>query len=167
MSSRTEYNHKFTRELIQLRRDKVLELISLGFKQHEIAQQLGVALSTICVDVQFLKETARNNLEDYVEHKIPQQFAECNSIFKLVLRKAWEIHNHPNSKTSERIQSLSIMSETASKLNDLSTDSKILNQAVSWIEKKKEVLESSNTSIAKQEQTTTEEDEEEELTDAN
>ena len=69
---------------------------------------------------EFLKETARNNLEDYVEHKIPQQFAETNSVLKLVLRKAWEIHSDPNSNTSEKIKSLSLMSEGASKLNELS-----------------------------------------------
>ena len=90
MSSDTNHN-KYTQELIELRRSKVLELMAQSVPQHEIAKQLGVSHSTISLDQQYLRCAAQQNLKTHIEERIPAQFEECQAGLKLVLRKAYNI----------------------------------------------------------------------------
>jgi predicted transcriptional regulator len=134
---------KFTRELIELRRNKVLELVATGLQQNEIAAQLGVSTATISLDMQFHKETARSRLQEHIE-RIPEQYQICKVGFNLVLRKAWELYNNAESMLDKR-QSLMLISDTYDKLKNLSTEEKTLEEAVEWITKKKEQLSSNLT----------------------
>lgn len=132
---------KFHKSAIEWRRSVVLQKLSMGLSQSEIAKELQLHPSTISLDCQWLRETSRQNLQTQIEERVPQQFAECNTGLKIILKKAHEIANNPNSRTSEVLQSLSLISDVYGRLMDLSTDSKILAQAISWIERKKESLQ--------------------------
>jgi hypothetical protein len=133
---------RYQKENIQLRRSKVLELTAQAIPRHQIAQQLNVSTATVSLDIQYLKCTAAQNLQSHIEEIIPMRYSECEEGLKIVLRRAFEISNNPNSKTSEVLQSLSLASDTIGKLMNLSTDEKTIAQAISWIEnKKKESLQ--------------------------
>lgn len=127
--------------MIQWRREIILQKLSQGWSQSEIARELRLHPSTISLDCQWLRETSKQNLQTQIEERVPQQFAECNVGLKIILRKAFDIANDPNSRKAEVLQSLGLISDIYGKLMDLSTDSKVISQAISWIEKKKERLQ--------------------------
>jgi IS30 family transposase len=131
---------KIHRSAIEWRRGIVLQRLSQGWSQQEIANELQLHQSTISLDCQWLRETSRQNLQTQIEERIPQQYAECHMGYKTILKMAYQIANDPNSKKSEVLQSLGLISDVYGKLMDLSTDGKTLEQAISWIDKKKELL---------------------------
>jgi hypothetical protein len=79
---------KFSKELVELRRAKVLELVAQAVPQ---TQKLGVSPATISLDMQYLRESAKSNIRNHIEERIPAQFEECQTGLKLILRKTYEI----------------------------------------------------------------------------
>jgi DNA-binding NarL/FixJ family response regulator len=62
---------KYDKVNIELRRAKMLSLLAKGMQKQEIAAVLGVANSTISVDVQFLKESAADELQHHISEIVP------------------------------------------------------------------------------------------------
>lgn len=143
---------KFHKSAIEWRRGVVLQKLSEGYSQSEIAQELKLHPSTISLDCQWLRETSAQNLHVHIEERIPEQYQRCRAGYEIVLRRSWEIANNPNSKTSEVLDSLKLFSDTHTKLKELSTDEKTIDQAISWIEKKKEILKQQEQEQQEQEQ---------------
>lgn len=131
---------KFSRELIQLRRDKVLELIAQAIPQNEIAQKLGVSPATISLDMQYLSETAKSNIQTHIEERIPMQYEECNAGLKFILRKAHEMINKSTSKPQEALTAMSLAVDIYGRLMDLSTNGAILQKTMKWLEDRKKIL---------------------------
>jgi len=52
--------------MLQWRRDKVIELRGLGLTYAEIARELQVSTSSIGTDVQYLREQAKENINEFV-----------------------------------------------------------------------------------------------------
>lgn len=131
---------KFSKELIQLRRAKVLELVAQAIPQNEIAQKLGVSPATISLDMQYLRETAKSNIQTHIEEHIPMQYAECNAGLKFILRKTHEMINKSTSKPQEVLSAMSLAVDIYGKLMDLSTNGAILQKTVKWLEDRKKIL---------------------------
>jgi transcriptional regulator with XRE-family HTH domain len=132
---------KYTKDMIEWRRNMVLQRLSQGFSQSEIAKELKLHPSTISLDCQYLRTRSREDMQLHIEERIPQQYEECHIGYKMIMRRAYEISNNPNNKTSDILQSLSLMSETYDKLMNLSTDPQTLKAAIEWIENKKKMLQ--------------------------
>jgi transcriptional regulator with XRE-family HTH domain len=135
----SEFKH--TKDMIEWRRNMVLQRLSQGFSQSEIAKELKLHPSTISLDCQYLRTRSREDMQLHIEERIPQQYEECHIGYKMIMRRAYEISNNPNNKTSDILQSLSLMSETYDKLMNLSTDPQTLKAAIEWIENKKKMLQ--------------------------
>ena len=129
---------KYDKRNIDLRRSKVLELSAQGLQQNRIAQILGVSDATISLDMQYLTCIAQQNLKTHVQEIVPLQFKKTMSGMTQVLQKAWEIVNNQSSKTSEILQSLALINDTYLKLMNLTTDGKMLEQSMAWLEKQQE-----------------------------
>jgi hypothetical protein len=132
---------KFHKSAIQWRRDIILQKLSQGYTQSEIARELQLHPSTISLDCQFLRQQSAQNLQSHIEERIPMRYAEVDEGLKLLLRKAWQIINNPNSKTSEVLSAITSITNVYDKWLTISTDERTLDQAISWIEKKKESLQ--------------------------
>jgi IS30 family transposase len=132
---------KFHKSAIQWRRDIILQKLSQGYSQSEIARELRLHPSTISLDCQFLRNQAAANLQEHIEERIPMRYAEVNEGLKLLLRKAWQIINNPNSKTSEILSAITSVANVYDKWLTVSTDEKTILQAINWINKKKESLQ--------------------------
>jgi transposase len=87
-------NTKSKADMLQWRRDKVIELRGIGLSYAEIAQQLQVSASSIGTDVQYLREQAKENIKEYVTQHLPEQYQVCLSALDSVLKHAFEIHMH-------------------------------------------------------------------------
>jgi hypothetical protein len=132
---------KFHRSAIQWRRDIILQKLSQGYSQSEIARELRLHPSTISLDCQYLRQQSAQNLQQHIEERIPMRYAEVNEGLKLLLRKAWGIINNPNSKTSEVLSAITSVTNVYDKWLTVSTDEKTILQAINWINKKKESLQ--------------------------
>ena len=129
---------RYSKELVQLRRSKVLELVSQSLPQSAIAEQLGVSTSTVSLDMQYLRETARTNIQNHIEEKIPMQYYECETGLKLLLRKVHELINK-STRPQDQIHAMALAADIYSKLMDLSTNGSILTSTLKWLEDKKKI----------------------------
>jgi predicted transcriptional regulator len=131
---------KFSNELIQLRRAKVLELVAQAIPQNGIAKHLGVSPATISLDMQYLRETAKTNIRNHIEERIPMQYEEYQAGLKLILRKTYDIVDKSTSKPQEVLSAMSLAVDIYGKLMDLSTNGAILDKTVRWLEDRKKIL---------------------------
>jgi IS30 family transposase len=130
------------RNLISIRRSAISNLLAKGYtNQAEIARMLNVSEPTISRDIKFLTAAAQVELQSHIETRIPMRYFTCETGLNLVLRNAYEIYDSPSIRTSEKLQSLSLISDTYGKLMTLSTDEKTISQAINWIENKKKELQ--------------------------
>jgi predicted transcriptional regulator len=129
---------KFSKELVELRRAKVLELVAQAVPQNQIALKLGVSPATISLDMQYLRETAKSNISRHLEERIPAQFEECQTGLKLILRKTYEIVEDKSKRTEEILSAMSLSVSIYGKLMDLSTNGAILEKTTKWINELKQ-----------------------------
>ena len=66
-----------TKMQVEWRRAKVLELLSKGDSQSEIAKTLQVDLSIISRDVYFLRQQAKDNIKRYIDERLPEEYEKC------------------------------------------------------------------------------------------
>lgn len=81
----------YTKPMIEWRRNKVLHRLCMGWSQAEIAKELQLDPSTISLDVQFLKEKAREELQTHISERIPFEYNRAVTGINTVLKKTSEI----------------------------------------------------------------------------
>src|SRR5215213_4666020 len=109
---------KYSKELVELRRNEVLRLVAQAIPQNEIAQKLGVSSATVSLDLQYLREKAKANIRNHIDEAIPMQYAECQAGLKLILRKTYDIVDK-STKTQEILSAMSLAVDIYGKLMDL------------------------------------------------
>jgi hypothetical protein len=135
-----EKEKKFDKYSIEWRRNYVLERLSLGYNQSEIARELKLHPSTISLDCQYLKQKAKDNLQIHIDERLPLEYEESYIGLKRIMKRAEEISNKPGEKTSDVLHALALKSEIYDKLMNLEAGGPTLQAAVSYIEKKKQEL---------------------------
>jgi hypothetical protein len=75
-----------TKMQVEWRRAKVLELLSKGDSQSEIAKLLQVDLSIISRDVYFLRQQAKVNIKKYIDERLPEEYEKCLVGLTAILR---------------------------------------------------------------------------------
>jgi predicted transcriptional regulator len=129
---------KFSKELVELRRARVLELVAQAVPQNQIALKLGVSPATISLDMQYLRETSQAKIKDHTETRIPMQYEECHAGLKLILRKTYEIMDDKSKRTEEQLAAINLAVNIYGKLMDLSTNGAILEKTTKWINELKQ-----------------------------
>ncbi len=84
-------NHKTKTELINWRRNKVIELKSQGYNQEEIAQILQVTPALISYDLRYLRDEAMTNISDYTTKQYPIWFKACLVGIEKSMRVCWDV----------------------------------------------------------------------------
>ena len=130
---------KYEKENIELRRARVLELVAQGLSQKEIAEKVASSASTVSLDLQYLRETAKSNIQNHIEERIPMQYEECQAGLKFILRKTYEMVDKA-TKPQEAISAMALAVDIYGKLMDLSTNGAILEKTVKWLEDRKKIL---------------------------
>ena len=72
---------------VEWRRNKVLELLSKGDSQSDIAKTLQVDLSVISRDVYFLRQQAKTNIKRYVDERLPEEYEKCLAGLTAITKK--------------------------------------------------------------------------------
>jgi len=117
---------------VEWRRAKVLELLSMGNSQTEIANTLQIDLSTISRDTSFLRQQARDNIKKYIDERLPEEYEKClvglNSIVKEARTTSQQTHDR-----REKIQALSLAKDCYAMKLDLLTNATVVDDAIRFI----------------------------------
>src|ERR671938_235122 len=79
-----------TKVQVEWRRAKVLELLSKGYSQSEIAKTLQVDLSVISRDVYFLRQQTKSNIKRYIDERLPEEYEKMSCWVKCNYKRSME-----------------------------------------------------------------------------
>src|SRR5918912_3224606 len=99
-----------TKMQVEWRRTKVLELLSKGDSQSDIAKTLQVDLSVISRDVYFLRQQAKHNIKKYIDERLPEEYEKCLVGLNMIKKQAWTLAQNTKDN-KEKIQALSLIKE--------------------------------------------------------
>ena len=106
---------------IEWRRAKVMEILSKGeSNQSEIARILQVDKSIICRDLSYLRQQSRNNINNIIDERLPEEYEKYLVGLNSILREAWTTSQQAVDKR-EKIQALSLAKECYAMKLDLLT----------------------------------------------
>ena len=125
-----------TRTQVEWRRAKVLEMISKGNSQTEIAGILHVDLSIISRDVSYLRQQAKQNIKKYIDERLPEEYEKCLVGLTSILREAWNTATNTEDKR-EKIQALSLAKECYRMKLDLLTNATVVDDAIRFVSSQK------------------------------
>src|SRR5919202_1287809 len=124
-----------TKMQVEWRRTKVLELLSKGDSQSEIAKTLQVDLSVISRDVYFLRQQAKTNIERYIDERLPEEYEKCLVGLNAILKEAWDTAQDTEDKR-EKIHALSLAKECYSMKLELLTNATVVDDAIRFVSQK-------------------------------
>jgi hypothetical protein len=87
-----------TKMQVEWRRNKVLELLSKGDSQLDIAKTLQVDLSVVSRDVYFLRQQAKSNIKRYIHERLPEEYEKCLVGLNAITKEAWNTANQTEDK---------------------------------------------------------------------
>ena len=115
-----------TKTQVEWRRVKVLEMISKGNSQTEIAGILQVDISIISRDVSYLRQQAKQNIKKYIDERLPEEYEKCLVGLTSILREAWNTAANAEDRR-EKIQALSLAKECYGMKLDLLTNATVVD----------------------------------------
>ena len=139
------------KEMMEWRREKVLLITSQGFSQREIADKIKVSAATVNHDLAYLREQAKENIKQYVDEKIPEEYEKCLIGLNQILKESWSMSENAIDKR-EKIEALKLARDCYSMRLDLLTNSNVVNDSMRFIEKSKQNLSTKKENNIKQEE---------------
>jgi hypothetical protein len=94
----------------EVRRSRVIVLLSKGLTQMEIAQQLGVNQSTISDDISYIKQDARKKIVEAADN-LSFEYLRYLAVTDEISRELWKIsvfHIDPNNMDTNYIMNVNI-----------------------------------------------------------
>ena len=118
---------------VEWRRTKVLELMSKGeSNQSEIARILQVDRSTICRDIDHLRQQAKENIAKYVDERLPEEYEKCLVGLNSILKEAWTLSQSENIK-GDKIKALALAKECYEMKLELLTNATVVDDAIRFV----------------------------------
>jgi hypothetical protein len=149
------------RNLINLRRSKILELLSKGHtNQAEIGKKLHISEPTVSRDIKFLKEQAQEELQTHIQERLPLEYARAMTGMNNVLKRASEILDHATDN-KVKLEAMKLLMDLYKSVMSLATDGGIVERAMKIVKG----LERENTSEVKMSSDKKEDEGEEDLED--
>src|SRR5919106_3064772 len=124
---------KYDKINIELRRGKILELLSKGHSQSSIAEKLNVANALISLDIQFLREQAKKQLETHISDRLPFEFARAMTGINDLIRRTSEMLDSTKDPKLQH-QYMTLLMQLWGNLINMATDGGVIEQAFKKIE---------------------------------
>ena len=115
------------------RRSKVWELIVKGYNHYEIANTLQIPRPTITKDIQYLRNQDKENLQNHVQERLPQEYENCMTGINRVLQLTWEIAEKPTDDKT-RLQAFAQLNEGYKFKMDLTTNGIVVTDAIKYVQ---------------------------------
>ena len=123
---------KYEKENIELRRGRVLELIAKGHSQTEIAKTLNCSPALISLDVQYIREKSKKELETHISDRLPFEFARAMEGLNNVLKRVSEIEDSATD-TKIKLECSKLKMDLYRSIMTLATDGSIIQKAMNMI----------------------------------
>ena len=121
---------------IEWRRSQVLELSSKGYSQSEIARTLQIDRSIISRDVAILREQSKQNIQKYIDERLPEEYEKCLVGISSILKEAWNTANSPE-EGKDKLHALSLAKDCYSMKLELLTNATIVEDALKFVDRNK------------------------------
>lgn len=92
---------------------KVVEMGARGMSQTEIARELQVSKASISLDMQYLRNHAKESIKEYVTEHLPEQYQVCLAALDTILKHAYEILE-TSDHNREKLQAMELFKDTQS-----------------------------------------------------
>jgi hypothetical protein len=133
-----------TKMQVQWRRAKVQELSSKGYSQIDIATQLQADEPTISRDMAYLRKEAKETLEKHLNEIVPEEYQKCMIGMKRNLKQTLEIgESSPDPKI--KLEARRIAIDCYRYIMDLCTNAGVVSEAMKFVTKKEEQINSLQT----------------------
>ncbi len=121
---------------IEWRRSQVLELSSKGYSQSDIAKKLQLDKSIISRDIAHLRIQAKENIKNYINERLPEEYEKCLVGITSIMKEAWNT-SEGTEDNREKIQALSLAKDCYSMKLDLLANATIVDDVIKFIETEK------------------------------
>jgi hypothetical protein len=91
---------------VEWRRNKVLELLSKGDSQSEIAKYCKL-IYPLSVEMYILRQQAKYNIKRYIDKRLPEEYEKCLVGLTAITKEAWDTAANTEDQR-EKIQALSL-----------------------------------------------------------
>ena len=119
-----------TKTQVQWRRAKVLELLSMGNSQIEIAKVLHIDPSIVSRDVSCLRIEAKQNVKRYFDEYLPEEYGKCLVGLNMILKEAWNMSQTDDNTNSDKLKALTLAKECYAMKLELLTNSTVVDDAI-------------------------------------
>jgi predicted transcriptional regulator len=120
---------------IEWRRSKVIEMRIRGMSQAEIARELQVSEASISLDMQYLREQAKESIREYVTEHLPEQYQVCLCALDTILKHAFKILQ-TSEDNREKLQAMELFKDTHLVKLELLSNATTIDSALSYIRSK-------------------------------
>jgi predicted transcriptional regulator len=125
---------------LEWRRAQVLELASEGYSQREIASKLQIDLTAVNRDIQFLRQQAQENLQKHIHEVVPEEYQKSMTGTKRNLKRILEI-GEAATDPKVKLEAARIANDCYKIIMDLCTNAGIVSDALKFIERRKEQID--------------------------
>jgi hypothetical protein len=133
-----------TKMQVQWRRAKAQELSSKGYSQIDIATQLQADEPTISRDMAYPRKEAKETLEKHLNEIVPEEYQKCMIGMKRNLKQTLEIgESSPDPKI--KLEARRIAIDCYRYIMDLCTNAGVVSEAMKFVTKKEEQINSLQT----------------------
>jgi uncharacterized protein YchJ len=104
---------------------------SFGYRW-QVTIKYQIDKSIICRDVIFLRQQSKQNIQRYIDERLPEEYEKCMVGLNAILREAWNTSQQARQER-EKIQALSLAKECYSMKLDLLTNATVVDDAVRFM----------------------------------
>ena len=110
-----------------------MEILSKGeSNQSEIARILQVDKSIICRDLSYLRQQSRNNINNIIDERLPEEYEKYLVGLNAIVKEAWTTSQQAEDRR-EKIQALSLAKECYGMKLDLLTNATVVDDAIRFV----------------------------------
>jgi hypothetical protein len=144
-NNHTTHSHPSTRQtvnkkLMNYRRNQVFSLSSQGVRQEDIAKALHISQASVSLDLNYLREQAKQSLSNYLESRFPLYFEECLLGVNDVVKEAWNIYRTPGLPTNDKVHVLHLINSANELKIDLCSNGSVIEEAIKFTQVAKNKL---------------------------
>jgi len=130
------------RKQLSWRRTKVYDYLVKGVNQTEIAEMLHESEGTVSNDISYLRNLARENIQNHFQDRIPMEFNQCLSGIDEILKYAWVIATKGDERT--RLQALTLANECYRHKMELITNRVVIDDVLKFVSANKDKVVAAN-----------------------
>ena len=121
-------------QMIEWRRQKILELAANGYSNREISSTLKIPHATVDRDILVLRSQAKEQINEYITHQVPFEYKKTLAGLGDILRNMSNIISK-SSDSREIMQASSIKMQAYNMKMELVSNANLVHEAIDLVER--------------------------------